>query len=257
MALLVTTIACGAPAPNAPPPDLTPATPPEIAAPGNGADRSNRYPSDVLDLRDWYLTLPTGRSKDPDTVQQPRLARYRSEYFRLDDAGTGVVFRANAGGVTTKGSKYPRSELREMAGKEKASWSNSDGTHTMTVRQAVTRLPPAKPEIVAAQIHDADDDVLVVRVEGNRLIVRYDDGDSVAVLDPAYRLGTVYELRIVAAGGRVEIFYNGVRKAEVPKSGSGWYFKTGAYLQSNPDRGDAPDAVGEVVIYGLRVEHSR
>ncbi|GAA5161434.1 polysaccharide lyase family 7 protein [Pseudonocardia eucalypti] len=257
MVLLVTTIACGSPAPNAPPPDLAPATPPEIAAPDPGADRSNRYPSDVLDLKNWYLTLPTGKPKDPDTVEQPALARYRSEYFRLDGAGTGVVFRANAGGVTTKGSKYPRSELREMAGEEKASWSNGDGTHTMTVRQAVTRLPPAKPEIVAAQIHDADDDVLLVRVEGNRLIVRYDDGDSEAVLDPAYRLGTVYELRMVAAGGRVEIFYNGVRKAEVPKSGSGWYFKTGAYLQSNPDRGDAPDAVGEVVIYGLRVEHSR
>jgi hypothetical protein len=54
----------------------------------------------------------------------------------------------------------------------------------------------------------------------------------------------------------VEVFLDGVRKAEVPLSGSGWYFKTGSYVQSNVDRGEASDAVGEVVIHGLALEHA-
>jgi hypothetical protein len=39
-------------------------------------------------------------------------------------------------------------------------------------------------------------------------------------------------------------------------SGSGWYFKSGSYVQSNLDRGDQADAVSEVVIYSLQVTHS-
>ncbi|WP_407692222.1 polysaccharide lyase family 7 protein [Pseudonocardia xinjiangensis] len=66
-------------------------------------------------------------------------------YFHLDQAGDGVVFIANAGGVTTSGSSCPRSELREMDGDRKAGWSNRAGTHTLSVRQAVTRLPAANP----------------------------------------------------------------------------------------------------------------
>lgn len=240
------TIACGTPAPNAPLPVPAPAVPGSTAT----------VPGDVLDLSDWYLTLPTGTPGDPDTVHQPGLATYSGEQFRLDDARTGVVFTAHAGGATTKGSKYPRSELREMDGTDKASWSNRSGTHTLTVRQAVLALPPVKPEVVVAQIHDEEDDVLLVRCEGTRLVVQWDDGDSEAVLDPAYRLGTPYDLRIVAAGGRVEISYDAAPSVTVPKSGSGWYFKAGSYVQSNVDRGDAADAVGSVVVEQLRVEHA-
>lgn len=252
LVVAATTIACGAPAPSAPPAP-GPAAPP---APGVAPNPDNRYPGDVLDLANWYLTLPTGTPEDPDTIHQPELSTYSGTNFRLDDARTGVVFTANAGGATTEGSKYPRSELREMDGAEEAAWSNRSGTHTLTVRQAVTALPPVKPEVVVAQIHDADDDVLLVRCDGGRLVVQWDDGDSEAVLDPAYRLGTMYDLQIVAAAGRVEVFYGGARKAEIPKSGSGWYFKAGSYVQSNLDKGDAADAVGEVIVEQLRVEHA-
>jgi hypothetical protein len=57
-----------------------------------------------------------------------------------------------------------------------ASWSNESGTHTMRLRQAVTKLPEAKPHVVTAQIHDEDDDVVMVRLEGTQLEVEYDDG---------------------------------------------------------------------------------
>ncbi len=219
--------------------------------------RDLRLPADLIDLDDWYLTLPTGEEGDPDDVHPPDLTSFfDSDWFRLNDKRDGVVFRANAGGVTTENSKYPRSELREMRGGEHASWSNETGTHTMSLRQAVTRLPDVKPHVVTAQIHGGDDDVMLVRLEGETLMAQYDDGASEIVIDPAYRLGTPYDLRIVAADGRIEVFYNDELAAEIPRSGSGWYFKAGSYLQSNPERGDSPDAVAEVVIYSLRVEHS-
>jgi poly(beta-D-mannuronate) lyase len=250
-ALALALTACGGPAPPqptvAPTPEPAPSAPPTSGA---------QHPAEVLDLDNWYLTLPTGREGDPDDVYPPDLDTFSDPWFRLTDAGDGVVFTANAGGVTTEGSSYPRSELREMANGELASWSNTRGTHTLDVRQAVTRLPDMKPHVVTAQIHDAEDDVVEVRLEGVRLIAEYDDGDGEVVIDPAYELGTPYDLRITAAGGSVEIFYNGRLAADIPKSGSGWYFKSGSYVQSNPTRGDAPDATAAVILYALTVEHS-
>jgi hypothetical protein len=167
-----------------------------------------------------------------------------------------VVFTANAGGVTTKNSTYPRSELREMNGDEMASWSNQTGTHTLSVRQAVTELPKAKPELVTAQIHDAESDVMEVRLEDRRLIARYADGKKEFVLDPDYALGTPYDLRIVATTGRIDVIHNGKQAGSIAQSGSGWYFKTGSYLQSNTEKGDAADAVGKVVLYQVDVTHT-
>jgi hypothetical protein len=234
-----------------PPPDTGPAVP----APSSPA--GNERPGDLIDLDNWYLTLPTGSAGSPDTVKQPNLASYSSDYFELNQARDGVVFTANAGGTTTKNSKYPRSELREMSGSEMASWSNESGTHTLTTRQAVIALPPAKPEIVTAQIHGGDDDVMQVRLEGTRLLVQYADGKSEIVMDPNYRLGTAFDVKIVAAEGRVVVYYNGAAKAEINQSGSGWYFKSGSYLQSNTSKGDQASAAGSVVIYSLNVTHSR
>ena len=213
-------------------------------------------PGQLLDLTNWKLTLPTGQEGKPEEIVEPELSSFTNDFFRLNGGRDGVVFTANAGGVTTSGSSYPRSELREMNGQEKASWSNTAGTHILRVREAVTRLPAVKPHVVAAQIHDAEDDVIEVRLEGEHLVVEYDDGDDGATLDPAYALGTPYDLEIAAADGHIRVSYNGTQKADIVKSGAGWYFKAGSYVQSNLSRGDAPDAQGQVVIYTLHVQHA-
>src|SRR6476661_2951728 len=53
---------------------------------GEASDRSTpgaaTRPSQLLDLRNWYLTLPTGGDGDPDTVHQPDLERYSSPFFQ-------------------------------------------------------------------------------------------------------------------------------------------------------------------------------
>jgi hypothetical protein len=217
------------------------------------------YPSRVLNLTDWYLTLPIAKpgTNDPQTIKQPQLNSFAlAPYFQLNAGANGVVFQAPAGGVTTKNSKYPRSELREMAngGTQEASWSDTNGTHTMTIRQAITHLPAAKPHVVAGQIHDDSSDVIEIRLEGSNLFVEA-DGKSVGTLDGGYQLGAVFTVQVTAANGHIQVAYNGVTKVDYAKSGSGYYFKAGCYTQSNPGKGDSPGAYGEVVIYGLQVSH--
>lgn len=225
-------------------------------APAPGPPGPPVVPGDVLNLANWKLTLPTGSGDEPREIHPPELLSFTDDFFRLDGTRGGVVFTANAGGFTTENSSYPRCELREMSGGRPASWSNLTGTHTMTLREAITRLPEVKPHVVAAQIHDAEDDVVMVRLEGTHLFVEYDDGESEFTLDEHYQLGTPYELRITAAAGRVQVYYNGTLAGDVPLAGDGWYFKAGTYTQSNPERGEAPEAAGEVVIYRLDVQHT-
>jgi hypothetical protein len=220
------------------------------------ADETAATTARVLDASDWYLTLPTGSKGKPDTVQPAKLADYSSKWFHANSDKDGIVFTANVGGVTTSGSSYPRTELREMNGSKLAGWSNTQGTHTLTVRQAVTALPPAKPEVVTAQIHDSEDDVMEVRLESGKLIASYNDGRTDVTLDPRYSLGTPYDLTITAASGRIRVYYNGAKKLDIAKRGSGWYFKSGSYVQSNTSKGDKASAVGVVVIYKIDAKHT-
>jgi poly(beta-D-mannuronate) lyase len=236
-----------------------PADRPSDRPPDEPADQPTgdvAVPSDLVDLKNWYLTLPTGADGNPDTVQPAELAGYTSTYFQLNEERDGVVFTAPVDGVTTKNSSYPRSELREMEGTDEASWSNASGTHMLRATEAVTELPRAKPELVTAQIHGGDDDVMQIRLEGTHMMVRYDDGAKQVTLDPNYRLGTPYDIEIVAADNAVRVRYNGEQKADLPLSGSTWYFKAGAYVQSNPSKGDTAAAAGQVIIYSLEVDHT-
>ena len=233
-----------------------PATVAAVPALAGTGRTASKFPAELIDTNEWYLTLPTGKAGSPDTIEGSQLATYHSKFFDLTKARDGVVFNAGADGVTTKNSHYPRSELREMNGSEKASWSNTSGTHVFDVREAFTKLPDAKPEVVGVQIHDAEDDVMQIRLEGTKLMVQYHDGKSEAVLDPDYKLGTPFDTRIVAANGKVDVLYNGEKKAELPLSGSGWYWKVGAYVQSNGSKGDGAGSTGEVVVYKADVSHS-
>jgi poly(beta-D-mannuronate) lyase len=219
-------------------------------------------PATVLDLSHWKLTVPVaqGESRRAAEIGRPRLAQFQDRTtFFVDPRAKAVVFRAPCGGATTKGSKYPRSELREMSGsdeKTSASWGTDDeGVHTLTATLAVTHAPAHKPQVVCAQIHDAKDDLLMIRLEGRKLFVeRNEAGD--AELDANYALGTFFDLKIQAGSGHVQIWYNGAPKLDWRQSRKGCYFKAGCYTQSNVQKGDAPDDYGEVMIRRLSVTHT-
>jgi hypothetical protein len=218
-----------------------------------------QYPGDLLDLTNWKITLPVPAEdgQSPLEIEQPELDTYAIDpWFTVSP--DHVTFRANAGGFTTSGSSYPRSELREMTdgGAARADWSMTSGVHTMTITEAITHLPEVKPHAVAGQIHDAEDDVVMIRLESTRLYVE-GGGVDLGVLDEDYQLGDVFTVRIVATEGRIDVYYQDMSapKVSVNAQNDGCYFKAGVYTQSNESKGDSADAYGEVAIYDLTVTH--
>ncbi|UQA57188.1 polysaccharide lyase family 7 protein [Polyangium aurulentum] len=231
---------------------------------GSGGGVPAVYPSDVLDLTNWKLTLPidTSHAGSPDEIKQPELTDYvLSPYFRLNATGDAVVFRAHTGGYTTSGSGYPRSELREMKnnGADNASWSSSSGTHSMFIDQKITHLPVVKPHIVVGQIHDSSDDVIVFRLEDKKLFIDLNGNDG-PILNSNYTLGTRFTVKFEVSNNQVKCYYNGALKYTYPKTFSGAYFKAGAYTQSSCQgdkqvAGESCSAYGEVEIYDVQILH--
>ena len=124
----------------------------------------------------------------------------------------------------------------------------------MNASMAITATPPVKKHVVCAQIHDANDDLLMVRLEGEKLFIeRNKIGD--VMLDANYKLGTKFQIKIEASNGHVKLWYNEELKMDWQVSAKGCYFKAGCYTQSNPSKGDKPESFGEVVIYKLEVSH--
>jgi hypothetical protein len=218
------------------------------------------FPSQVLDLSGWKLTLPedTSHPGNPDERSGKDLVKFQdSRCFRVAAQGQGVWFRAPCGGVTTKGSQYPRCELREMKldGAKKANWGTADGQrHTMITSLAILKTPAVKKHVVCAQIHDAEDDLMMVRLEGKKLFVERNDLPAVR-LDSNYKLGTRFSVKIEAEDGHVKVWYNEQLKMDWVVTRGGCYFKAGCYTQSNLKKGDAATAAGEVVVYQLTVAH--
>lgn len=208
-------------------------------------------PVTPISLTNWKLTLPTPlEGDDPDEVYPIGAAYEKPPYF---DRVTGaILFRAPVDGATTPNSSYPRSELREMQGGVKAAWSNLTGVHEMAIEQAITAVPGIKPHVVAGQIHDAADDVIMIRLEGKRLFVE-SRGDDIGLLTDNYLLGTRFRVTVRAESGMIRVFYNGVEKARLHGSFSGCYFKAGCYTQANEGNGSG---YGEVVVYALTVKHA-
>jgi Alginate lyase/F5/8 type C domain len=229
--------------------------------PAAGGGGGATVPAQVLNLTNWKETLPTGPSEDPTEITQPQLATFSQDpYFTVAPGGTAVQFRAGVNGVTTSGSGYPRSELREMTdgGADEASWSATSGTSTLTVREAFTHLPADKPQVVGAQIHNASDDVTVFRLEGTDLYITKGDTTHYKLVTSDYRLGTPYEAKFVVSGGQIKAYYNGTLETTIAYTGSGNYFKTGAYVQANCTNSSpcGSSNYGEVDVYSVTVTHA-
>ncbi len=243
------------------------------------SDASITYPMDLIGSKNWKLTLPIDDGKEIKISSSPSLKTYADEWFYLNEAANGVVFKVRTDGETTSGSNNPRSELREMKndGKDNASWSSTSGNHSMIIEQSVDILPIGdKPVVVAGQIHDSDDDVTVFRIESNKYGGNTGDGNlnSIWITDGdtthgylvtnSYALGHKFSIGFKVSNGKINYVYNG---ADLPyvknKTFSGAYFKAGAYNQSGDNctkLTDGPDAgecdFAQVTIYGLQVCHN-
>jgi hypothetical protein len=155
--------------------------------------------------------------------------------------GSKVHFQTDcAGARTTKNTHYPRSELREFSNATtQASWNASSGRHQMSAYQTVTALHVSfKPELCIFQIHDAADDTLQVIAkapDGSTTMswVLKVGGTQVATLATGVALGDRHQLHADVNNGTLTFKYDGVTKYTGSFTGSGQYFKIGAYLQAN------------------------
>lgn len=224
-------------------------------------------PSQLLNLTNWKLTLPLVSSnghQKPLEIRQPELATYQIDpWFKITPDKKGLAFRASVNAPTTSNSDYPRSELREMTtdGKDEFFWSSSKGTHTLFIEQAITATPKNKPDVVAGQIHGDDDDLIVIRLEGQKLFLSRGKS-TLATLDENYTLGKRFTIKFVARNGEILTYYNQSLTPvyALEKKVNLAYFKVGVYTQSNCETEEsselcAADNYGEVVIYQLEVKH--
>lgn len=213
-------------------------------------------PARILTLGRWKLTLPVGVNGRPTEILGPRLQSYTSAYFAVSQACNAVDFRAPVDGVTTVDSQNPRSELRQMSSRgDLAAWSSTSGRHTMVLTEAFTRVPDGNPQVVGGQIHDADEDISVFRLEGTNLYVTNGDDSHYQLVTSSYTLGTPFEAKYVVGGGVIRAYVDNHLVATINKAFDGAYFKAGAYTQANC--GDASPCsrynYGEVQIYALKV----
>ncbi|MFA5961273.1 MAG: polysaccharide lyase family 7 protein [Parcubacteria group bacterium] len=224
-------------------------------------------PAKLIDLTNWKLTLPITSPSDPTQpleILQPELATYQLRpWFQLAPDKKGVLFRAPVNAPTTSNSSYPRCELREMtdSGTQEFFWPSTSGTHTLFLDEAITAVPQYKPDVVAGQIHGDTDDLIVVRLEGQKLYLARSKA-NLFTLDDNYVLGTRFTIKFVASNGQVTVYYNNSATPiyTLEKKVKQAYFKVGVYTQSNCKTEQSPelctaDNYGEVMVYQAKVTH--
>lgn len=222
-----------APAPTpapAPSPAVTPA-----AALNIGTSASQNHFS--------LQVAPTGASSIKTVTLAELQAGYQeSPYFTVTAEGN-VRFWTRLDAPTTSGSNYPRCELREVdAAGSKLKFDALKGKHRLSFRLRPTHLPPNKPEVVLAQLHDGDADRVAVRTQligGVLMLVVRINGKAVTPrLDPAYVAGRWMNGVIELDEGHVSVYHNGELMVESDAlvqtvHPDGWYWKAGLYAQSN------------------------
>jgi len=118
-----------------------------------------------FDLSVWKLTLPIDSDGEKSGVAaevSPIPKNFQEAPYFTTGKDAAMVFQVPADGATTRGSHYPRSELRELtASGDEASWTTSKGG-TMSATLAVNQLATATTgtsRIVIGQIHGPDDEL--------------------------------------------------------------------------------------------------
>lgn len=196
-------------------------------------------PGARFDLSDYKLQLPVKRRDSVVELGQPELARYASDYFYLDaDQGT-MVFACPDNGASTRGSHYPRSELRSLR-----EWT-FDGQHSLSARLAVLR-EPGSGDIIVGQIHGdgKGSEALKIRwVRGDIVVGVKSTRDSRELrrtLVKGVALGQFFDYAIEQQGREVRVSVNGQSASfsyDDSWNGSSVYFKAGNYLQDNSGAG--------------------
>lgn len=183
-----------------------------------------------------------------------------------------VQMRASVGGPITSGTTYARCEHREQdaSGVDYTFDPFAVGTHRLHGRTKITHLPPSKPEIVYAQLHNGAADRVALRTQvisaATKNLARINGSAVTPRFSEGYVTGTEFEwmIEVVGTGAAtctVNIYYNDmitpfITSTALASTGSAsWYFKTGCYLQSDTTT-DIATEYGAVELRDLWHSHS-
>lgn len=234
------------------------------------------YISSKFNINNWKLTLPvdTGGGSGGRAAEVTRLTGFEDvRHFHLGPDGS-MILTALVDGATTSGTKYARSELREMSNGSEAAWNPAQGgvmTATLSVNELPVLTSGAAGKIIIGQVHGEDEELV-------RLY--YDDGHLYFVNDqagaknsemhfefanakgaaPSVELGEKfsYKIEVTSKLVTVTILADGETYVASTAVNAVWkddklYFKAGVYMGVNKDTGSGN---GEVAFYGLDFGHS-
>jgi Ca2+-binding RTX toxin-like protein len=236
------------------------------------------FNSDFFDLSPskWKITLPVDSSGkiSGTAVEIKNLVGYEHSSYFYDAPDKSMVFRAMADGATTSGSKYARTELREMNGSDRAAWKLSQGgtmTATLKVDSVPSRSDGEPGRLIVGQIHGADKELVRLYYEGGKMYFMNDQAGpkntetkftfkNASGQEPNISLGEKFSYMIDAEGSKltVKIFADGQEYTSISTINSVWqsdtfYFKAGVYLGVNETQGSG---WGQTSFYGLDFSHT-
>lgn len=230
-------------------------------------------PGSNFDLALWELQEPVGSPGNPTTISNKQLeGGYQDAYFSTDKTDGAMTFWDPEDGVTTPGSNYPRSELRELnPDGSDANWGPT-GTSTLSATVEVVSVPD---HVCVGQIHIGSplpDSGVAASSKPLLELFYYSSGEirvgieatpaggnetqtMLATVPLGTKFSYVISLTGTSAGATIGITINGsTMMFPMPASfeGYGEYFKAGDYDQSVGDAG-----IGATVkFYALSVSHS-
>ncbi|KAJ3211149.1 Alginate lyase, PL17, partial [Clydaea vesicula] len=198
-------------------------------------------------------------------------------YFYFDSITSAYVFHTPVwfdGAVTSSGSDYIRTELRQ-----EANWNALLSQQTLTALQSVNSVSQNGVFVgqILADFNGKHSPVLYIGLKPNSanpslydlkaFVNEYNENSlkintSTFILKSSYVLGTTFEIKIRVGQGAVSIYYNGDLKTVDynTKFSSGIfgnvYYKTGSYGQTKrTDDLNINNQVSEVSIYKLEISN--
>ena len=227
-----------------------------------------------FDLENWKLQLPvdssggfTGRYSEIRDLDS-----YDSAYFYTGSDGA-MVLSAPVEGVTTGGSNYARSELRELIGGSNAEWTLDQGGYlavAMQVDMVPEKTDGSDAKIVIGQIHGGDAQLVRLYYEHGTIywvngrnevqskdIVHQLTDSAGATPDIDLDETFSYSFDVQGHDLKVTLVADGKTYASTIGIGAGWddntfYFKAGLYLGTNESTSSGD---GQVSIYDIEVSH--
>ncbi|MGF9761389.1 polysaccharide lyase family 7 protein [Microvirga sp. 0TCS3.31] len=236
---------------------------------------SSYSPGRNFNLTHWKITLPTDRNGtfSGTACEVKSLSGYvNAKYFYTASDGA-MVFKAPVEGATTSGSRYARSELREMNASERAAWTIAEGGFmkaTLEVDQAPILFNGAKGRVVVGQVHGQDDELVRLYWEKDTLYFVNDIAGATgqetkfALTNKVGSKPNVglnerfsYSIDVTADRVKVTVSADGQTYAATDHINQAWrsdafYFKAGTYLGVNAPQGTG---FGQTSFYDLKFSH--